>query len=109
MTRAMSDYIETYEIPSLSRMGIDDCRGQKNPWPSGRKRFHCWSNGCGIGGDGMDTLPAARQYLYNMAVGELSSNIAKKKKELSAMESAFNKLHGGDVFNLGRFLVNDKK
>jgi hypothetical protein len=102
----MGNYIEQYNIPGLSALGIEDHESPgehffPHHYKSGEtKRFQCWYNGCGIGSK--PTLPEAREHCFQYAVQSLKNQIKMHYREFQIRKRALEKLRD-DSFNLGLY------
>lgn len=107
----MVAYIEQFETPQ-GTYGIED---HKDGRPvsehffhdrKGRKRFHCWENGRGIGE--FDTLEEARRRVHGYAIARLRNEVTAARARIAVLQKKLDKIKD-DVFHLGRIAVDPEK
>lgn len=94
-------YIESFTIPGLPVMGIQDVKHMLAPG----ENFYCWAGGCGVGGD--VSLEAARLRLYTYAKANLAHMHGNHERMLAIVDGSLAALGENDVFQLGVFKTKE--
>lgn len=103
----ISIYVESFVIPGIGFLAIEDQQregtpSEKRPYKIGKKQYACWFEGSVIGSE--DSIYEARRTLHSFICKRIREKQRLLKTQLDDLDKSHNRLEG-DVFHLGKFLI----